>query len=387
MMNLDDLVRQIKSWAAELGFQDIAITDGNLEDYSAYLENWLQKEHHGQMYYMTQNHEKRLHPEQLHPDTCRVISARMDYLPDSARPMEILRQSDKAYVARYALGRDYHKLMRKRLARLAEKINAEIPPEHGQEANYRAFADSAPVLEKALAEKAGLGWIGKNTLLLTRESGSWFFLGEIFTNLPLPLSNSKTNSKSGTKELVVNHCGACKACMKICPTNALVGPNQLDARKCISYLTIENPGGIPVQLRKKMGNRIFGCDDCQIVCPWNRYAQHTRETDFHPRHKLDNEDLLALFLWDEESFLKNTEGSAIRRIKFWQWQRNIAVGLGNAPYSSAAVTALQTRLRVLEAETEEGDDTGILSEHIRWAISQLSEKNVPDKPATRQSIP
>jgi epoxyqueuosine reductase len=378
MMNLDDLVRQIKSWAAELGFQDIAITDGNLKDYSGYLEQWLENNYHGQMHYMTQNHEKRLHPELLHPDTCRVISARMDYLPDSARPMEILRQTDKAYVARYALGRDYHKLMRKRLAKLAEKINAEISPD-GQKANYRAFADSAPVLEKALAEKAGLGWIGKNTLLLTRDSGSWFFLGEIFTNIPLPLSN--------VEGVAANHCGACKACMKICPTGALVGPNQLDARKCISYLTIENPGGIPTQLRKKMGNRIFGCDDCQIICPWNRYAQHTQETDFHPRHQLDNEDLLALFLWDEETFLKNTEGSAIRRIKFWQWQRNIAVGLGNAPYSSKAIAALRARLTAIEEVSEANANTEILREHIQWAITQLIEKNAPDKPVTQQSIP
>jgi len=373
MMNLEALVSQIKSWGTELGFQDIAITDGDLRAYSQYLERWLQNGYHGEMHYMTRNHEKRLHPELLHPNTCRVITARMDYLPMAASPQNVLRQKEKAYIARYALGRDYHKLIRKRLAKLAEKINVEIACVPREATNYRAFSDSAPVFEKALAEKAGLGWIGKNTLLMTRESGSWFFLGEIFTNLPLPLSSP------GQAE---NHCGACKACIKICPTNALVGPNQLDAKKCISYLTIENPAGIPAELRSKLGNRVFGCDDCQIVCPWNRYAKHTQEEDFHPRHNLDSEDLLTLFSWDEETFLKNTEGSAIRRIKHWQWQRNIAVGLGNGPYSQDAVAVLHTRLSQLAELDEQSPTTPILMEHIQWAINRLNEKNAPGKPAT-----
>jgi len=385
MMNLEVLVSQIKSWGTELGFQDIAITDGDLEAYSSYLEKWLENGYHAQMHYMTRNQEKRLHPHLLHPQTCRVITARMDYLPTGTSPPEVLRQKDKAYIARYALGRDYHKLIRKRLAKLAEKINQEIQEStnanDGNSSHYRAFSDSAPVFEKALAEKAGLGWIGKNTLLMTRESGSWFFLGEIFTNLPLPLT-SPTADKTVP---ATNHCGACKACIKICPTNALVGPNQLDASLCISYLTIENPAGIPTELREKMGNRIFGCDDCQIICPWNRYAKHTQEKDFSPRHNLDNEDLLSLFSWNKETFLTHTEGSAIRRIKHWQWQRNLAVALGNGSYSIKTIALLRTRLAELgQAGQDEIDSaaTAILMEHIQWAINRLVEKNAPDKPAT-----
>ncbi|MBV1907534.1 MAG: tRNA epoxyqueuosine(34) reductase QueG [Pseudomonadales bacterium] len=370
MMNLEALACQIKSWGLELGFQDIAITNVDLQAYAQHLQNWLANDHHGDMLYMARHTQKRLHPEQLQPGTCRVISARMDYLPKATLPRDILAQPDKAYIARYALGRDYHKLIRKRLAKLADRINqaiAESPTQELPAPEYRAFTDSAPVFEKALAEKAHLGWIGKNTLLITRDAGSWFFLGEIFTNIPLPISLDTAN------EPKMNHCGNCRACISICPTNALVGNNQLDARKCISYLTIENPAGIPKSLRPLIGNRIFGCDDCQLICPWNSYAKHTSEVDFHPRHNLDREALLVLFAWNEDDFLRNTRGSAIRRIKFWQWQRNIAVALGNANTSRALTSALSNRLAELQAEQAQN---GVLIEHIQWALSQHPKQSL-----------
>lgn len=343
------LAQQIKRWGAELGFQQVAISDVALGDHETHLRHWLQQQFHGEMDYMARHGDKRSRPAELQPGTVRVITARMDYLPPDTRIIEVLTDPEQAFVSRYALGRDYHKLIRKRLTQLGGKIEQAIGP-----FGYRAFVDSAPVLEKALAEKSGLGWIGKHTLLLDRQAGSWFFLGEVFTDLPLPVDTP-----------VQAHCGSCTACIDICPTQAIVAPYQLDARKCISYLTIELHGPIPEVLRKPMGNRVFGCDDCQLVCPWNRFAKITQEADFFPRHQLENASLLTLFLWDEATYLRNTEGSAIRRIGYARWQRNLAVGLGNAPYSAAIVTALQERLPQVPE---------MVQEHIQWALQQQLQK-------------
>jgi epoxyqueuosine reductase len=280
----------------------------------------------------------------LVPGTCRVLSLRMDYLAQDTQPLEVLASPDKAYISRYTLGRDYHKLVRKRLAQLAKRIE-----ERAGGGQYRAFVDSAPVLERAVAERAGLGWIGKNTLLINADAGSWFFLGEIYTDLPLPVDTPQRTK----------HCGTCTACLELCPTDAFKGPFELDARKCISYLTIEHKGSIDPALRPLMGNRIFGCDDCQLVCPWNKFAQVTGEGDFQPRHELADAQLVALFLWDESTFLAKTEGSAIRRIGYERWLRNLAVALGNAPASEAVISALQERK---EFPSE------LVREHVAWAL-------------------
>jgi len=295
---------------------------------------------------MASHGSKRSRPEELIPGTCRVISLRMDYLTPDTRPLEILADANKAYISRYTLGRDYHKLIRKRLATLAKRIEAETGS--GQ---YRAFVDSAPVLERAIAERAGLGWIAKNTMLINAEAGSWFFLGEIYTDLPLAPTEPQHNK----------HCGTCTTCLEICPTNAFIGPFQLDARKCISYLTIEHKGSIDPQLRALMGNRIFGCDDCQLLCPWNKFAQATDQKDFQPRHKLDDAQLIDLFLWNETTYLANTEGSALRRIGFERWLRNLAIALGNAPSSLAVIDALQSR---------KDFPSELVVEHIQWALQQ-----------------
>jgi len=344
--DLEMLNGQIKTWGQELGFQQIGITDVSLNEHEAYLEKWLANNYHGNLDYMARHGSKRSRPDELIPGTLRVISVRMDYLTSDARSSKPQDDDNLAQVSRYAQGRDYHKLMRKRLAQLADKIDG-----HVKQYNYRAFVDSAPVLERALAEKAGLGWIGKNTMLLNREGGSYFFLGEIFTDLPLTPDNS--NSK--------NHCGQCTACLDICPTNAFVEPYVLDARKCISYLTIELKDSIPEQLRPLMGNRIFGCDDCQTICPWNRFANFSEEDDFKPRNNLDASELLTLFNWSEEDFLENTAGSAIRRTGYQGWLRNIAVALGNAPTSPEVVSALE------EKRTQ---STALVQEHIDWALAQ-----------------
>jgi epoxyqueuosine reductase len=283
----------------------------------------------------------------LLPGTIRIISARMDYLPPDTEVMDVLHNPVKGYISRYALGRDYHRLMRKRLDMLAQKISGAIG-----EFGYRVFADSAPVLEKSIAEKAGLGWIGKHTNLINSKAGSWFFLGEIYTDIPLPVDEPVTKS----------HCGTCTACIDVCPTQAIVGPYQLDARRCISYLTIELRESIPVELRPLMGNRIYGCDDCQLFCPWNKFARHTSEKDFHPRHGLSSPDLIELFSWSEEEFLRRTEGSAIRRIGHECWLRNIAVALGNAPHDDIIVNALQQRLH---------HPSAMVREHVEWALEQL----------------
>jgi epoxyqueuosine reductase len=345
------LASDIKQWGNELGFQQIGITDTDLSVYDARFIQWLEQRFHGEMHFMEAHGSKRYHPEELIPGTIRIITARLDYLPADTEMLKVLKNPKKAYISRYALGRDYHKLIRKRLTLLAEKITQQI----GQ-FGYRAFTDSAPVLEKALAEKSGLGWIGKHTNLLNRQAGSWFFLGEIYTDLPLPIDSP-----------VKNHCGSCTACIDICPTKAITGPYQLDARLCVSYLTIELRGSIPVELRPMLGNRIYGCDDCQLVCPWNRFAKFTGETDFKPRHGLTTPDLIELFAWTEETFLKKTEGSAIRRIGYECWLRNIAVALGNAPDDEAIINALNEKLH---------HPSPLVREHVQWALEQHQNKNL-----------
>lgn len=352
---LQALAARIKQWGSELGFQQIGIADTDLQQAEQHLEAWLEKGYHGEMDYMQRHGLKRSRPALLQPGTVRVISARMDYLPEPRAAMQkSLDDPCEAYVSRYALGRDYHKLLRNRLQKLADRIQADIGP-----FGYRAFVDSAPVLEKALAEKAGLGWIGKHSNLINRKAGSWFFLGEIYTDLPLPIDSSATA-----------HCGACSACLDVCPTGAIVAPFQVDARRCVSYLTIELHGAIPEALRPLLGNRIYGCDDCQLVCPWNRFAKLSAENDFSPRHRLNTRQLLDVFAWDEETFLAKTEGSAIRRIGHQRWLRNIAVALGNAPHSRAIVDALAAKL---EHPSE------LVREHVRWALAR--QTHMADRPA------
>lgn len=340
------LAEDIKRWGRELGFQQLGIADTELSVYERHLQEWLAAGRHGEMAYMARHGSKRSRPAELVPDTVRVISARMDYLPEPATAAEaVLARPELGYVSRYALGRDYHKLLRRRLQTLATRIE-----QHVGRYGYRVFTDSAPVLEKALAEKAGLGWIGKHTNLLSRSAGSWFFLGEIYTDLPLPADAA-----------AANHCGNCRACIDVCPTQAIVAPYQLDARRCISYLTIELHGAIPEEFRPLLGNRIYGCDDCQLVCPWNRFAQLTAEGEFAPRHLLDASALVALFAWDEAEFLRRTEGSAIRRIGHLRWLRNIAVALGNAPRSDDVVAALRRR---------SDHPSALVREHVAWALAR-----------------
>ncbi len=338
----------IEQWARELGFAEIGISDVDLRAHAPHVRSWLAAGFAGDMGYLERNVDKRLTPALLEPETCRVISARMDYLAPDTRPIEVLEDSSKAYVSRYALGRDYHKVLRRRLAKLAARINAELPQHR-----FRAFTDSAPVLEKALAERSGLGWMGKHTLLLNRHAGSWFFLGEIYTNAPFEVDTARHEDA----------CGKCNACITVCPTEAISSPKRLDARRCISYLTIEHKGAIPEPLRRAMGNRVYGCDDCQLYCPWNRDAPTSDEPDFQPRHGLEAAELIRLFAMSEAEFLKLTEGSAIRRINYEQWQRNLAVALGNGPATPEAVTLLRARLATA---------TPLVAEHIRWALERLT---------------
>ena len=345
---LTELAADIKRWGAELGFQQVAITDIDLSAYEPKLRAWIEKKFHGDMDYMARNHDKRSDPAKLLPGTVRVICVRMDYAQQKDNSLTPLAISDKAYVARYARGRDYHKVMRKRLQSLASRIEQAAGP-----MGYRAFVDSAPVLERALAEKSGLGWIGKNTMLINKQAGSWFFLGELFTDLPLPIDQQDTD-----------HCGTCRACLDICPTQAFVKPGLLDATRCISYLTIELRSSIPLEFRKSMGNRIFGCDDCQLVCPWNKFSEPSREADFTPRHQLDDIALTELFAWTEEEFLHNTAGSPIRRIGYECWLRNIAVALGNASSAPEIVAALQAR---------SNEASALVREHVQWALQQHSQ--------------
>lgn len=340
------LLQRIQRWARSMGFQALGVSDIDLHQAEQHLQDWLAKGFHGEMGFMEKHGSMRTHPEELVEGTLRVISVRMDYWPgEAAEPWQVLEDHDKGFISRYALGRDYHKLMRKRLARLAQKMEKELGA-----MGYRVFTDSAPVMEKALAEKAGLGWIGKHTNVLNRQHGSYFFLGEIYTDMPLPLTESTTA-----------HCGSCTACIDVCPTQAIVAPYQLDARRCISYLTIELRGSIPEEFRPMMGNRIYGCDDCQLICPWNKYAQSTVEPDYSPREGLDAPQLVDLFSWTEAEFLSKLEGSPIRRIGYECWLRNIAVALGNATHSPAVIAALQQK---------QAHPSALVREHVNWALAQ-----------------
>ncbi|WP_017460900.1 tRNA epoxyqueuosine(34) reductase QueG [Dyella ginsengisoli] len=343
------LARSIKQWARDLGFAEAGISGVDLAEDEVHLQRWLAEGHHGEMDYMARHGAKRSRPGELEPGTRRVISVRMDYAPpDIDRAWSVIEDGELGYISRYTLGRDYHKLLRQRLQKLADRIRAEIG-----DFGYRAYVDSAPVLEKALARNAGLGWIGKHTVLIHRRAGSYFFLGELYTDLPLPVDTPASE-----------HCGSCRRCLDVCPTQAIVAPYRLDARRCISYLTIELKGSIPEELRAPMGNRIFGCDDCQLVCPWNKFAQTTAEPDFAPRHRLDGSKLVELFAWSEAEFLQRTEGMAIRRTGYEGWLRNIAVALGNAPRSDAVRTALLARA---------DHPSDLVREHVAWALARQDE--------------
>ncbi|MDJ0776268.1 MAG: tRNA epoxyqueuosine(34) reductase QueG [Gammaproteobacteria bacterium] len=347
---LPSTTQTIKQIGLELGFQQVGISDVRLDPEHERYAQWIASNYHGEMGYMARNVCKRLYPQKLVPATLSVICVRLDYLVEEpVDPAQILELPTRAYVSRYALGRDYHKLMRKRLQRYAERIRARFG-----ELGYRVFTDSAPVLEKALAAKAGIGWQGKHSNLLHREHGSWFFLGEIYTDLELE-----------PDQPLENHCGRCSSCIDACPTGAIVEPYVVDARRCISYLTIEHHSAIPVEWRSAIGNRIYGCDDCQLVCPWNRFARYTSEPDFQPRHGLDHISLLECYGWSEDEFLQRMEGSAIRRIGHQRWLRNVVIALGNAPWDPHIVARLR---RDYERHTP------YLREHVDWAIEQQESK-------------
>ena len=345
MIDYQKLSSQIKSLGINLGFDQIGITDTDLSATSEKFKEWLALGYQGEMSYMSVHGDKRYRPDKLHQNTIRVICVRLNYWPDEDAKSQ-LDHSENGYVSRYALGRDYHKLMRKRLQKLADEIQQVIG-----NFGFRVFCDSAPVLEKPLAEKAGLGWIGKHSNLINQREGSWFFLGEIYTDLPLEVD----------KPVIQEHCGSCTRCIDVCPTKAIVAPFVVDARKCISYHTIELKGSIPLEFRKAIGNRIYGCDDCQLFCPWNKFAQPLKEIDFLPRHNLNDLNLVEAFRWDEQTFLKKTEGSAIRRIGHKRWLRNVAIALGNAKSSEAVINALKDR----ENEPDE-----MVREHVKWALAQ-----------------
>jgi len=341
------LAAQIRRWATDLGFQAAGISGVDLAVDEARLEQWLAAGFHGAMDYMQRHGRRRSRPDELVPGTIRVISLRMDYLPPrAAAPQKILNDPRRGYVSRYAIGRDYHKVMRGRLQKLARLIEAAVGP-----FGYRVFSDSAPVLEKALARNAGLGWIGKHSNLIHPRAGSWFFLGELYTDLPLPVD----------ERFAEDHCGSCTACMDICPTGAIVAPYRVDARRCISYLTIELRGSIPEEFRPLIGNRIYGCDDCQLVCPWNKFARPSDKPDFEVRFGLDRASLIELFSWEKEEFLRKTEGSAIRRIGHECWLRNIAVALGNAPTGEDVIAALRSRA---------DHPSSLVREHVHWALQR-----------------
>jgi len=348
---LDALKPAIRTWARELGFAAVGFAPVELDGAEQGLMDWLAAGHHGDMDYMARHGTIRARPAELLPGTLGILTARLDYLPAAADALDNLADGGRAYVSRYALGRDYHKLMRGRLLQLAERIAATIGP-----FSCRPFADSAPVMEVELAKRAGLGWKGKHTLLLTRQ-GSWFFLGELYTDLPFPPDPPEAS-----------HCGTCQACIEVCPTRAILAPYLLDARRCISYLTIEHAGPIPVELRPRLGNRIYGCDDCQLACPWNRFARPAGQSDFQPRNGLDCATLIDLFAWSEAEFLARLEGSAIRRIGHERWLRNLAVALGNAPPSSPVVRALEGRA---------DHPSALVREHLQWALSRQSKGTYP----------
>ncbi len=353
---LQQLADNIKLWGKELGFAHVGICDTDLTAEEPGLQAWLDKGYHGEMAYMAHHGMMRARPYELYPGCIRVISARMDYLPPQSGFATNLKDPDLAYISRYAGGRDYHKLTRNRLKKLGDKIAAELQKLGEELPDYRPFVDSAPILERPLAQKAGIGWTGKHSLILNKDAGSWFFLGELLINLPLP-----------TDEPVAEGCNTCVACIKSCPTDAIVEPYVVDGRRCISYLTIEHQGSIPQELRPLMGNRIYGCDDCQLVCPVNSEAPLTKETDFHIRKPLRLPKLLDLFSWSEAEFLQRMRGSAIRRIGHKLWLRNIAVALGNAPFSESIIEALEQR--------KNSDETDMMViEHIDWAIKRQRDK-------------
>ncbi|MGA2191262.1 MAG: tRNA epoxyqueuosine(34) reductase QueG [Steroidobacteraceae bacterium] len=344
------LASDIKRWGAELGFARVGVAHIDLAGDEAHFREWLRAGFHGEMEYLARHGTKRSRPAELLPGTVSCVSVRMDYWPAAAAAAaDVLADGALAYVSRYALGRDYHKLMRTRLQRLCDRIAAAVGP-----FGYRAFADSAPVLEKALARNAGLGWIGKHTNLIDSNAGSYFFLGEIYVDLALPADQAATA-----------HCGSCSACIPACPTGAIVAPYRLDARRCISYLTIELKGPIPLEFRRAIGNRVFGCDDCQLVCPWNKFARPAREARFAARHGLDHAQLTALFAWSEAQFEHNTRGSAIRRIGYERWLRNLAVALGNAPSSELIVGALRARAE---------HPSALVREHVGWALAEHEQR-------------
>jgi epoxyqueuosine reductase len=339
------LALSIKAWGRELGFQGVGVADTDLAVAEARLADWLGRGWHGEMDYMARHGTRRSRPEELVPETLRVIACRMNYSADVSEGLEAMDAAGRAYVARYARGRDYHKVLRGRLQQLADRIEGEVG-----EFGHRVFTDSAPVMEVELAAKAGIGWRGKHTLLLSREAGSFFFLGEIYTDLPLPVD-----------EPTGNHCGTCAKCIEVCPTQAIRGPYSLDARRCISYLTIELKGSIPVEMRPLIGNRVYGCDDCQLVCPWNSFAQVTQEPDFAVRNGLDSASLVELFSWSEAQFDARMAGSPIRRIGYERWLRNLAVGLGNAAASAQVDSALRSRAN---------DASPLVREHVAWALER-----------------
>ena len=346
------LESSIRSWALELGFADVGITDVDLSEAEQHLWSWLERGFHGSMEYMERHGNRRSRPQELIPGTLRVVSVRMDYDPPAARDAwDVMDDPELGFISRYALGRDYHKVLRGRLQKLADRISEEV--NH----SYRVFVDSAPVLEKPLAAKAGLGWIGKHSNLLSKDAGSWYFLGEIYTDLEL-----QTDTPASS------HCGVCTSCIKACPTGAIVEPGVVDSRLCISYLTIELKASIPEALRPAMGNRIYGCDDCQLVCPFNKFSEPTKEPDFAVRHGLDSPTLIDLFGWDEATFLSRFQGSAIRRIGHERWLRNIAVALGNGAATESAIAALRKRL---------SHPSELVREHVSWALKRLGAQHHP----------
>ena len=352
--DLDQLAHNIKTWGTQLGFSAVGISDVDLSVAEKKLQQWLAQQYHGTMDYMARHGTKRTRPAELVPGTLRVISVRQDYsVREVADSGAVLADGERAFIARYALGRDYHKVLRNKLQQLAEKIEAAVG-----EFQHRVFTDSAPVMEVELAVKAGLGWRGKHTLLLDRRGGSLFFLGEIFTDLPLPVDRATSD-----------HCGTCQACIDICPTKAIVAPYVLDARRCISYLTIEHAGSIPEEFRAAMGNRVYGCDDCQLVCPWNKFAKPTNDADFQVRNGLDNSELVSLFNWTNDEFETRLAGSAIHRIGYERWLRNLAVGLGNAPSTPAVLAALAAR---------RNDASALVREHVAWALAQHRRATVEE---------
>lgn len=351
--NYHSLLQELRAFADRLGFQQLGVTDIKLGEHPAHLARWLRADRHGEMGYMARNTQLRAEPARLMAGTWRILSARMNYPGSPMAAKAVLDDGKTAYVSRYALGSDYHKVLRKRLARIAARLQARVSG-----ALVRAFVDSAPVLEKAIAEKAGLGWIGKNTLLLNKTAGSWFFLGEIFTNVPLP-------PDPVAEAVPEQQCGACVACIKVCPTGAITAPRQLDARRCISYLTIEHKSDIPEHLRSAIGNRIFGCDDCQLVCPWNRFAQKPSVPNFNPREPFADGEMLMFWQWSEAEFVKRTQGMALRRISYEQWRRNLAVALGNAAPSRACFNALEGAL---------DGASDMVRRHIVWALERHSDE-------------